>query len=206
MLIFILPSMILLSGCSGVVEHLDEDEQIIYAMIIHSVFNDTYKVIHINDSTHSLIRYIIKNTFSETLFNQEPEEYYRSFFKEKNCTINNGLIEAFIQNNRKQYYIPKNFKPDRDHKFVNYLSIYYYLRTRDNKKNKLTREIKDDVKFGMISLSRVGFNDDHTEALIEVNIHRKQFKEIFYSHLKKTSGTCKFASNCYLYGPYRMKL
>jgi len=204
-LFFILPSMIYLSNCSGVDDNLNEDEQIIYTMIIDSIFNDTYRIIHINDSTHSLLRYIIKNTFSETLFNQEPQEYYGSFFKERNCLINEDLIKTFIRNNRKQYYIPENYKPDRDHKFVNYLSIYYFIRSGENQKNRLTLEIKDDVKFGLISLSRAGFNHDRTEALIEVNIHRKQLKEIFYCYLKKINGQWEFDSNCYMYGPYRIK-
>ena len=204
-LIFILPVLLQLCACSSVEKNLNEDEKIIYTMIIDSVFNDTYKIIHINDSTHSLVRYIIKGSFSETLFDKEPEEYYRSFFIEKNCSIGDDLIESFIKNNRTSYYITKNYKPDRNYKYVNYLSIYYYLRVRDDKKNKLALEIKDDVKFGLISLSRVGFNSDRTEALIEVNIHRKQLKEIFYSHLKKINRTWKFASPCYLYGPYRIK-
>jgi len=203
---FIFISVLWLTRCTDVVdENLNIDEQKIYTMIIDSVFNDSYKMVHINDSTNSLLQYTIKNTFSETLFDKKPDEYYRSFFEEKNCHINDDLIKSFIHNNRKKYYIPKNYRPVRDHKFVNYLSIYYYLHTRNNFKNRLAREIRDDVKFGLISISRAGFNKDHTEALIEVNIHRKQLKQIFYSHLKKVNGLWKFESNCYMYGPYEVK-
>jgi hypothetical protein len=204
-LLFILPVILHLTNCSGVDENLCEDEKIIYTMIIDSVFNDSYKIININDSTHSLVRYISQNVFSETLFGEKPETYFKSLFEKKKCTVNKSLIGAFIENNRNKYYIPKNYKPGRDHKYVNYLSIYYYLHARDNYKNKLAREIRDDVKFGLISLSRAGFNSDHTEALLEVNIHRKQRMEIFYSYFKKINGRWKLASNCYLYGPYRIK-
>ena len=203
-LIYIIPLILTFSSCSEVDQGLTKDEQTIYTMIIDSVFDETYKILYINDSTHSLVRYTIKNIFSETLFGKPPKEYYRSFFKEKNCNIDDDIVETFIENNCKQYYIPENYQPGRDHKFVNYLSIYYYLRAGDSYKNKLAREIRDNVKFGLISLSRVGFNTDHNEALIEVNIHRKQLKEIFYSHLKKTNGTWRFSTNCYLYGPFKI--
>lgn len=204
-IILILPVIMNLSACQGVDKNLNEDEKIIYTMIIDSVFDSTYQVININDSTHSLTRYTAKNTFSETLFGEEPGAWFKSFFKKKNCSVDEKLIERFIDNNRKKYFIAGDFKLPRYHKFVNYLSIYYYLRMKDNQKNKLTMEIRDEGKFGIISFSRAAFNDNHTKALIEVNIHRKRQKEIFFSTLKKVNGSWTFSSNCYMYGPFRIR-
>jgi len=191
-------------SCSRIDENLNEDEVLIYSTIIDSLFDNSYEEVFINDSTLSLIRFIQKNSLSEHLFGKKPVEYVHSFFKEKECVINEGLIEPYIANNREKYSVSK-LELIRKHKFVPYISIYAYTKGYTPKNKDIKNAMENDLKFGIVSFSRISFAENETEALVEINVHRPNRGETFFSILKKVNETWQFSSNCYLYGPYKVK-
>jgi len=181
-----------------------EDEKQIYSTITDALFDSSYKVIILEDSSRSMNRYIIKNLFSKTLFGKGVEEYYTSFFKEKDCTVAENLIEDFIERNLINIYLPDNFSPAREHKFISYRAIYYFIYGYVSRKHPLFEISNNDTKFGIISFSRAGFYNDNSEALMEVNISRKKKGEIFFISLKKVNDVWHIDSHCYMYGPYKI--
>ena len=205
--LFSLLLLVILLSCSferGHKQILDDEKQI-YSVIIDSLYNDSYDLIFIEDSSHSINQYIQKNLFSEILFGQELDEYYSSFFKKKQCDYDMELVHDFIDNNRLNYFMPGNYSPGRNFKYVTYSNIYYYINGLHQKKNPLIKTSFTDSTFGVISFSRAGFNNDQTEAFLEVNVFRIQKGEVFFAYLKKKSGQWHSVSNCYMYGPYKIR-
>jgi len=186
-------------------KHILNEEKLIYSVIIDSLFNTSYDIVFIEDSSRSINQYIQKNLFSEILFGQEVEEYYTSFFKKKHCDFEMELVHDFINANRANYFLPGTYIPERKHKYVSYSNIYYYINGLRQKKNPLIQASFKDSTFGVISFSRAGFNNEQTEAFLEVNVFRIQKGEVFFAYLKKRNGQWHSVFNCYMYGPYKIR-
>ena len=181
----------------------NQEETLVYSAIIDSVFNDSLIYIFVEDSTHSLVRYITKNTFSEELFGKDPEQYFIDLFNEKNSDINQSLIKAYIENNRHDLYLADTLKINRINEFVPFMDIYAYRLGYKIRKSHITQKIRAGEKIGIISFSRVGFNRNLDECLLEVSVHLGKRSENFFLNLKKNNGTWQQKAHCYIYGPYK---
>lgn len=184
---------------------LDADEIFIYSAIIDSLFNDSYEKVFINEKTLSVMRFIKKTSLSEHLFEEEPAEYFRKFFLEKKCVVSEELIENYIEFNRQKFPLFDKLKLNREIGYAPHLSIYAFSRGTTPKHEQLKKALNDKIKFGVISFSHISFAEDKTEAMLEVNIHRRNRGETFYSFLKKVNRDWQFLPNCYVYGPYKVK-
>ncbi len=202
--ILILPALLLLGSC--VEERVpDEQEQQIFSFIIDSVFNKSYQTVALLDSSMSVMRFTTKTTFSEDLFGQQPLPYLLSLFREKGCRPDEPLLQSFVGRNRKKYLLKGQFSLQRNFTYTSYRSVYNFIYGSVNKDSDLYATVQSKKRFGIISLSRAGFNDDKTMALVEVNIFRKRRGENFFISLRKNKNTWAVRSICYVYGPYKVR-
>ncbi len=104
-----------------------QEESSIYSTIIDSVFDDSYSTIFIEEDTRSIIRFIKKSTFSEELFNKDPEEYFEYLFTEKKSKIDKDLIPKYIAANRLNRTLKEKYTPNRNYVFLPYKIIYFYI-------------------------------------------------------------------------------
>jgi len=180
-------------------------EFIIYNAVIDSVFDSTYQAIFIVDSTRSLVHYIKKATLSEYLSGKKPKEYFEDLFDEKNCDENKEFISNYIFVNRKRLNLAEHYMPDGRVFFVPYTAIYYYRHDRTSASSPISRMKNESLKFGIISLSRVAFNRQKNEGIVEISVYGKFRTENLFIHLIRSGDQWLPQSNCYRHGPYSLK-
>ena len=202
-ILFFTFSVLLLSSCSifESKERMYEDELLVYREIFAFLSDSVPCRIYLENDSRSILHYVTESTFSRDLYGKDPHQYLAGFFAEKHFDVPGNLINAFMDMNEDTYPLNIMMPPTGDVEFITALSIDYYRNNKISTTNPLYNAIHDSAHFEALSLSRVGFSDFKSQALVQVMRHFINRSEDYFVWLIKENEHWKVKEICYVHGP-----